>query len=232
MRKNNSSRTVATRRTPGGGPRKKRGRVVAVDGYLSRTKQRKLVDDSRLLYMSLWPHQEPTGACVFHAVALQLLGAKRHDLNLMLQAGSAWWPRLDKWTLSPDAGGALFGYEFAPGKTAHGLKDGELVEVLPEIHAWLGIRHEDRSGTIVDPTTGTWPAASMERHGVDWPGRKPPPFLWEHTSRLDEKWPPPFAPSYHPSAEAADVVTSFAIREIYPRVGEAVGVDWKLVAFA
>lgn len=229
MRRNGARKTIRTRRTPGDLPRQPKTNE-AVDGRISRTKQRKLVEDARTLYMRLWPEVGRGGACVFHAVALQLLGLKRHKLELMLQAGSAWWPRLDEETRGGDPR-VMFGYQFEEGATLKTWVRGQLVDVLPEVHTWLGIRHQDGSGTLVDPTTGTWPEASLELHGIDWPGRKPPPFLWEHQDRIDEKWERPYSPSYHCSLVACDMVATFAAREIYPRIGEALDVDWKKVAF-
>jgi hypothetical protein len=204
---------------------------------LSPTKRRKLVRDSQLLYLSVWRHDDvkPEFACLFHAAALHLLAAKRHGLQFMLQAGTCYWPRHTPETdPHKDADAPLFGYEWEGEKRVKRVafceETGTLRELMPEIHCWLALRHEDGSGTIVDPTTSTWPKRA-EIEGHSWPGRRPPPYLWDKADELNDRYglglglEVNYSPIYHPSKEACEFAGEMADESIYPKLAKALGLS-------
>lgn len=124
--------------------------------------------------------------CLFHAYfgLLELLktpGAPR----MVLQAGTAYWPRLrhDQDDGKPETS-THFGFEwdarlpadYAPFACALGTATGRASWVpLREVHVWIGA---PETRELVDFTTGLWPAACASLAGMDWPGDPPPEFFW------------------------------------------------------
>jgi hypothetical protein len=66
---------------------------------------------------------------------------------------------------------------------------------LPEIHAWAGI---PKTNELLDFTTKHWVQAAIDK-GHQWPGRKPPDYLWANNETFPE------GVFYHPYAEATGV---------------------------
>lgn len=203
-------------------PTKKKKRIKPTPHHVSGTRKRKLVADSRLLYLELWPELTREGACLAHALTLQALAAKRFGLRLVLQAGTAFWPRIRE---DEDDGSrpTRFGFKW------NGLGDGVTKAMLglgrlPEIHCWLG---DPESNDLIDPTTGAWPLLAAE-HGLKWTAKRPPEFLWCELEGFEAKQaekPQPFRVVYHVQREATIVALDLAERLILPKVAEALGVQ-------
>lgn len=182
-----------------------------------------LVEESRQLYRGLWDRDQvqESKACLFHAVTLQGLLIQRFGARTMLQAGSAQWPLIRR---EDDDGerATHFGYEWqglGDDRTAFFFRAG----ALPELHCWLAHRDPD---TIVDPTTGTWPARARRGGFPEWLAPAPPPFLWTTVEELVADYPdPPFTPTYTPDLEACRVADELAGREIYPKIMTALGLS-------
>jgi hypothetical protein len=92
--------------------------------------------------------------------------------------------------------------------------DAKVFLSLPEVHVWLGdpLRQE-----LVDATTGFFPAQAMALQGMDWPGKKPPEWLWCRGRDIPDE------ACYTPSAEATLYIRKIADRywrEAAERVAE------------
>ena len=113
---------------------------------------------------------QPAGFCV-PAARLAIDVARKHGISLVLQAGSAKWPR----TLPGFADGGPTNY----GYTWRGLTPTVIERVqagaLPELHCWCVVKGTDE---IVDPTAGEFPMQAACWAGIDWPGPQPPIALW------------------------------------------------------
>ena len=134
-----------------------------------------------------WLGLAPEGACLVYAAAI--LGiAQRQGLRLVLQAGSAFWPRM---TPEQDDGVSPthFGYEWDPPNVARHLAAGH----LPEMHAWAG---DPVTQDLVDLTTGQFPAQCQRMLGAGWPGVRPPLTWWGPARSL------PDGVSYTPNRDA------------------------------
>jgi hypothetical protein len=129
----------------------------------------------------------PEGACLVYAAEI-IEAARKRGLRLVLQAGSAFWPRM---TDAQDDGVSPthFGYEWDPPQVARHLAAGH----LPEMHAWAGdpVTHD-----LVDLTTGRFPAQCRRMLGEGWPGVQPPAAWWGPARSL------PDGVSYVPNREA------------------------------
>ncbi len=116
----------------------------------------------------------------------ELPGAPR----VLIQAGSASWPRLAP-HLDDGVSNTHFGYEFDAStplvslarlgvSTATRIGD-SLNYSLPEMHCWLGIVETQE---VIDFTTGLWPEACYYRIGEPWLAERPPEYLWTLGERL------------------------------------------------
>ncbi|MCI0457784.1 MAG: hypothetical protein L0Z62_12520 [Gemmataceae bacterium] len=124
----------------------------------------------------------------------------------IIQARSAQWPRIPP-EMDDGVRPTHFAYEWhADSHAAQLLRSGIVPVVrradnlvaasLPEMHVWLACPD---SGELVDFTTGHWPAACLATLGEDWPGPRPPEYLWTFGNRL------PAGVNYLPDREAIDV---------------------------
>lgn len=124
--------------------------------------------------------------------------ASKHGLRLVLQAGSAYWPRV---TDETDDGveANRFGYEWTPNEHASRLR--RAMGLMPEIHVWAA---DPRPGVleIVDLTAGAFPEQCAQLTGETWKAPRPPKWFWGTAKDL-----PPLA-SYVPTLDA----TQFAAR--------------------
>lgn len=104
-------------------------------------------------------------------------------LAAALVAGTCGWPRL-----RPDQD------DGRPGTATHFSHEFDVTEALPwvrrgmvpEWHCWVAVL-VPRSGGVVelaDPTTGAWPEKCLAATGLDWPGDRPPPYLWCRSDEL------------------------------------------------
>lgn len=118
-----------------------------------------------------------SGGCFFYAVAT-VEAIRAAGPRAILQAGSCLWPRIRK---DQDDGkcNTHFGYQWSPKDLASLLAIAQ--GALPEMHLWAAIpdQHE-----VVDFTTSQWPAQAMKLCGYDWPGDRPPEYLWAQVNRL------------------------------------------------
>ena len=157
-----------------------------------------LVLEARALYGRVWRWSPPppTKACLYWALALQVLVMKHYPglEPLMLQAGSCSWPLC---LASEDDGvrPTHFGYEFDPRVPAR-------PGALPELHVWLAHRGPD---TVIDPTTGTWIERAQDA-GLVWSAPAPPAWLWataQELTQLETRY--PFAIQYKPALAACEI---------------------------
>ena len=169
-----------------------------------------LILEARALRARVFPECPGEGACLYEACCLQVV-LGRAGLGTMIQAGTAQWPLLreeDDDGVAPNA----FAYEWQ-GLGDRLTRDRVAAGLLPELHCWLA--HRDPS-TIIDTTTGTWPARAGLA-GLDWTAAAPPDFLWGETEAL-------FAEAryggvtYAADLDACEVAGGFAQRGIYPRL--------------
>lgn len=128
----------------------------------------------------------PSGMCLQHAAYgwEALRDYLPHDARIILQGGSATWPRLRP---EDDDGviGTHFGYEWSDGPaTSIAILTGNFSAV--ECHFWLGVLQPGSPDQLVDFTTWGLPTQARITAGLDWPGITPPPYLWSH--KLPDGW--------------------------------------------
>ncbi len=101
-------------------------------------------------------------------------------IDVVPQAGTAYWPRLPKEQLGEDEN-SVFGFQWDP----HSLRSRIAVATgaLPECHVWLGVVSTQE---LIDLSTGDWPDICRTLLGWDWPGERPPSFLWGQANNLPE----------------------------------------------
>lgn len=116
------------------------------------------------------------------------------DARIILQGGSAQWPRLDP----EDDDGVVdthFAYEWSDGPaTSIRILSGDLTAV--EAHFWLGLIQPGLPDELVDFSTWGLPTQARTIAGLHWPGPTPPQYLW--ASKLPEGW------SYRPARGAVE----------------------------
>lgn len=141
-------------------------------------------------YFSGIPRQ---GACLYYAWAV-CQAAREQGHRFLLQAGTAFWPRLtpeqDRFAdLLALSGEPAFGYQWelaaAQGYLARNM--------MPEMHCWAA---DPAEGMLIDLTTGDWPRQCLELLGIDWPGVRPPDHIWCSPTAL------PVGVVYAPSRDA------------------------------
>jgi len=117
--------------------------------------------------------------CLYWAhYGLQVL--KEAGIEVCLQAGSAYWPRVDNPRETPEHVMTHFGYKWEPDSNLSRLS--VRLGHLPEMHIWLGIVETQE---LVDFSTGTWPQACRDRIG-EWETQDPPPYYWGPPGNLPE----------------------------------------------
>jgi hypothetical protein len=125
-----------------------------------------------------------TGTCVWAAAAV-IEAAKERGVRLVLQAGSAFWPRV-----SPEQDDGVssthFGYQWERGsretmQILGRIQKGDL-SILPEMHVWAA---DPKEMEIVDPTSGQFPAQARRLQGLDWKGPVPPEQFWGGKDELN-----------------------------------------------
>jgi len=194
---------------------------------LTKSTKARLITDSKALYERAAPALgkpvPATHACLYHAVALQMLLAKRHGIETMLQAGTAQWPMC-----RPEEDDGIRNTHFA--YQWDGIEDPKVMACLvnaqlPELHVWLAHRDPD---TIIDPTTGTWPErAALD--GQTWTGPPTPSFIWhtpaEMAMLIRDQYPLGF--TYRCDPVACKVADAFANLELYPQIATLLGMRKK-----
>jgi hypothetical protein len=136
------------------------------------------------------------GWCLYYAV-YGTMALKKLGLRAVLQAGSAGWMRIKP---EEDDGviATHFSYMWTPTEPisraalARGL--------MPEMHAWIALPDEQ---TIVDFTSGMFPAHAKRMGGVEWTGPLPPLYFWGTEEDLNGGF-------YRPDVEAI----TFALKKV------------------
>jgi hypothetical protein len=120
----------------------------------------------------------PERNCILWAATISSILNAEYNLPAMFQAGSAGWQRLrpeqddGKPTTFPH-----FSYVWTPERAGYTILKGN----LPEMHAWVVIKADNGNiddSEFIDPTTGKQPENCRLLTGMDWPGDKPPDYLW------------------------------------------------------
>ena len=128
--------------------------------------------------------------------------AKAVGLRLIMQAGTAYWPRVTDATddgIEPN----VFGYEWHADSPQ--TKALIAADQLPEIHIWAG---NPITNEIVDLTPGAWPSLCRDALGVDWKAPTPPPFYWADAGKI------PGAGYYKPERSAVECALRYLRRAL------------------
>ncbi len=101
----------------------------------------------------------------------------------ILQAGNMQWPRI---TREQDDGvsDSHWAYMYSPETVAsqRSMMNGE----MPEIHIWVG--RLDHPQELIDINTCHFPNACKDMMRLDWPGPRPPDYLWQHPEEGLPDW--------------------------------------------
>lgn len=117
------------------------------------------------------------GACLLYAGAT-VTTAAAHGRHLVLQAGTALWPRVRP-EQDDGVSSTHFGYEWDPPNVTRHLMAGN----MPEMHVWAG---DPLTQELIDLTTGHFPAQCKALIGAAWPGDLPPAIWWGPAKDLPE----------------------------------------------
>lgn len=155
--------------------RKSRGLRLSLD------KRNAIVADARQLFQHFSPMMaDHWGTCVYQTAAL-IAAAQQHGLTaengtaIVPQAGSAFWRRIAE----ADDDGAQdthWGFQYDPST----LAPGDMCGLPVEVHVWAAI---PSLGEIIDISTRDWPKTCKASAGLDWPGPKPPDYMWLKTTQ-------------------------------------------------
>ena len=166
----------------------------------NRKTKRMIVKKARKLVKAHFPSVAgSTGACLYLSWAVCSV-AREHKINLLMMAGSAYWPRV---TSETDDGveANRFGYEWDPIEAAPHLA----ADIMPELHVWAG---DPLTGEIIDLSTGDWPKQCLDVLGVPWKAPSPPAFFWAPASSL------PALAEYRATKEAGETALRLISRAI------------------
>ncbi len=152
-------------------------------GDLTELDRHKIVAEARKLGED-WAKSlgwDPESCCLLHSLAL-IDRLKRREVDAILQAGSASWPRIRP---DQDDGKILshFSYVWGDLTTSESLFM-VLAGRMPEMHVWVAVLDPL---AIVDITIKYWPKQCKKCTGMDWLGDSPPDYVWLHPDI--EKWP-------------------------------------------
>lgn len=118
---------------------------------------------------------DQAGLCLVWALGAVLELRKRGE-TAIIQAGTASWPLIEP---ADDDGvrPTHFSYTWEPG--SHKSLQAILQGMLPEMHVWAAIlRPRQEESEIVDLSASFFPEQAKRLCGFDWPGPKPPKYLW------------------------------------------------------
>lgn len=99
-------------------------------------------------------------------------------IKAMLQAGTAWWPRMRP---EQDDGVSPNIYAYVWDGSSPKSPPSRTSLQLPEMHVWC-VAVETLE--IVDLTTKYQPLACKQGLGLDWPGDLPPDYIWHRVDQL------------------------------------------------
>jgi len=190
-----------------------------------------LVEEAREVFRAIWSDDEvrETHACLYHAVCLQGVIAKRTGARTMIQAGTCQWPMCRP---EDDDGerATHFSYQWE-GLDHPDVARNLMKFALPELHVWLGAIPNDKvvpnmikEPTIIDSTTGSWPKRARMA-GYEWTSPEPPDYLWATLSELRALVANsfPLGVVYEADMNACMVADRFAAVGIYPDVAGYLG---------
>lgn len=109
------------------------------------------------------------------------------NYKVLVQAGTVQWPRLDP---DQDDGHPTTMSHFSYVWEPHGPTG--LVELsygrMPEMHVWVAVLDQDiKTGWVVDITTRHLVSQCKSLIGKDWPGKRPPDFLWSRLRDIPDR---------------------------------------------
>jgi hypothetical protein len=120
--------------------------------------------------------------CLYHTAAL-IYAAHQHGVDLMLQAGTAAWPRMP---IEDDDGEVHthFAYEWQ-GLTDPATQKTIAAGIMPEMHVWAAHIEE---GALIDITTRYLPKQCRMQGGMEWLAEAPPDYLWAPGKEIPDAW--------------------------------------------
>lgn len=136
------------------------------------------------------------GNCL-HTADAAVKASRRHNIRLELRAGSCYWPMVPN--PGPGVKDALFGYLWLGGRhpdVRRALRE----DRMPELHVWAV---EVATGSVVDLSTGLFPAHARTLHLGHWTGDAPPAWVWAPVDEL------PTGVAYEEDPEALIVARRF-----------------------
>lgn len=122
------------------------------------------------------------GLCLYWAY-YGLRALRVRGIPACLQAGDLDWLRVSRqhYDEHPEDHATHWAYHWSP---QHPLSRQAVAEGnLPEIHIWLGIVSTQE---LVDFSTGMLPEVCRRVSGWDWPGEKPPAYLWTPVNQVPD----------------------------------------------
>lgn len=131
----------------------------------------RIVEEARVIRGTYGVDADNPGACLYDACAV-IEAAKRRGIKLVMQAGSAGWPRLTMGGPHDDGVCSThFSYKWEWPAAQIALSKGN----LPEMHVWAG---DPSRQELVDISTRFWPEQCKTIIGEEWPEEEPPDFFW------------------------------------------------------
>lgn len=130
-----------------------------------------IVQEARALFRAKFSDMDEKSGCLFLSLCV-ILVAQKYGLRLVPQAGSASWERV---TPEQDDGicNTHFSYVWEPHSP--NTQMALLMGLLPEMHVWAA---DPVAQEIIDLTTGDIPEQCEKLTGMDWPGNRPPDYIW------------------------------------------------------
>jgi len=118
-------------------------------------------------------------SCLYRAWCLVSVAESR-GVQMLIQAGSAWWRITPEGQEKPEGPAPFFGYQWQGIEKARELLQ---QNIMPEMHVWAVVPHR---GEVVDVTAGVQrqQAAAL---GLEWRTPELPPYLWDTGSKLAKK---------------------------------------------
>ena len=133
--------------------------------------KKQIVTEARELFRKTFPDVAERAGCMYLTFCV-LIVAQRHGIRLVLQAGTTSWERV---TPEQDDGICNTYFSYVWETHSFGTQVAMMQNRLPEMHVWAG---DPKTQEVVDLTTGDIPVQCETLTGMDWPGTKPPDYIW------------------------------------------------------
>ena len=168
---------------------------------MNRKQKKTVVAEARKLLARRFKGVPAEASCLYSAWAL-CAAAKEHNLHLIVQAGTAYWPRV---TRAQDDGkeSTHFGYQWGSELTQY-IQTQTGTKAMREMHVWVV---DPITKDIIDITTTHWPLQCRRLIGVEWRGTKPPSYLWCRFDKL------PDGVVYEAEREACELAMKLLVEE-------------------